>query len=157
MTEALFGDTTPIAPIPAVPDGGKCFVPGTPVPQGSKRGFVNPYGHVSIVDANKKTRPWRADITAHVRDAVGSIVVYPVGPVELDVEFVMPRRAAEPKRVTPPHVRKPDSDKLLRAVMDSLTGVIYAGDQQVTGIRVAKRTARIGEQPGAHIAWRAGR
>lgn len=154
-TDALFGgDITPTPARPAVPAGGQCFVPGTPVPQGSKRGFINPAGHVTIVDANTKTRPWRADITAHVRDAVGPTLIYPAEiPVALTLLFVMPRRATEPKRLTPPHVRKPDLDKLSRAVLDALAGVVYAQDQQVIDKHARKRTARIGEQPGVHITW----
>lgn len=161
MTDALFGDLDPVPALPAAPDGGQCFVPGIPVPQGSKRGFVQntPFGaRAVIVDANKKTRPWRADITAHVRDSVGPAVLYPADvPVALTMLFVMPRRAAEPKRVTPPHIRKPDTDKLSRAVLDALAGVVYAQDQQVTDMHAQKRTARIGEQPGLHISWRPAR
>ena len=154
MTDALFGDTTPVAPIPASPDGGQCFIPGVPVPQGSKRGFINAHGHVAIVDANTKARPWRADITAHVRDTIGPAILYPAEhPVALTMEFIMPRRAAEPKRVTPPHIRKPDTDKLSRAVLDALAGVVYAQDQQVTTMHASKRTAQIGEQPGLRVGW----
>jgi Holliday junction resolvase RusA-like endonuclease len=133
---------------------GRCFVRGVPVPQGSKRGFVVG-GRAVVVDANSKTKPWRADIHAHVLAEVGTAVLYPEDiPVALDLLFVMPRRAAEPKRRTSPHVRKPDVDKLARAVLDALAGVVYARDQQVTDMRARKRTARIGEQPGLHLCWR---
>jgi crossover junction endodeoxyribonuclease RusA len=161
----LFGGFIDDAPRPVHADvvhlpeaAGRCFVRGVPVPQGSKRGFVvdGPAGpRAVVVDANSKTRPWRADIHAAVVAQVGAAVLYPEDvPVGLDLEFVMPRRAAEPKRLTPPHVRKPDLDKLARSVLDALAGVVYARDQQVTDLRARKRTARIGEQPGLHIAWR---
>lgn len=51
----------------------------------------------------------------------------------------------------------PDTDKLSRAVLDALAGVVYAQDQQVTDMHATKRTARIGEQPGLHISWRPAR
>jgi len=161
----LFGGFIDDARLPAqmeivhLPEAsGHCFVRGVPVPQGSKRGFVvdGPAGpRAVVVDANSKTRPWRADIHAAVTAQVGSAVLYPEDvPVALDLLFVMPRRAAEPKRRVTPHVRKPDLDKLARAVLDALAGVVYARDQQVTDLRARKRTARIGEQPGLHISWR---
>jgi crossover junction endodeoxyribonuclease RusA len=132
---------------------GKVFVPGTPQPQGSHKAFVVG-GFARVTESNTKLNPWRTDIHATVRGVTGDGIVFPVEPVALVLEFVMPRRAAEPKRVTPPHVRKPDGDKLARAIADSLTGLIYRDDSQVTATSWRKRTARIGETPGAHIEWR---
>lgn len=131
------------------------FVPGTPVPQGSTRAFVV-NGRARITAANTKTKPWRADIQAHVSEVIRDGILCPDGAVGLDLEFVMPRRAAEPKRITPPHTRKPDTDKLIRAVLDALTGLVYTDDSQVIAIRAAKRTAAIGESPGLHIAVMSG-
>jgi Holliday junction resolvase RusA-like endonuclease len=132
---------------------GKVFVPGTPVPQGSHKAFIVG-GYARITESNKAVNPWRADVHAAVRTVTGNHLVFPVEPVALTLLFVMPRRATEPKRVTPPHVRKPDGDKLARAIADSLTGLIYRDDSQVTATTWRKRTASIGEIPGAHIEWR---
>lgn len=146
---------TELLPWPASLTGtGRCFIPGTPIPQGSHKAYVV-NGHANVTDDNPQTRPWRADIHAAVRVATGLGIVFPAEPVALDLVFVMPRRAAEPKRVTPPHVRKPDADKLTRAVMDALAGLIYTRDQQVTCLHASKRTARIGETPGLHLQWKA--
>jgi crossover junction endodeoxyribonuclease RusA len=132
------------------------FVPGRPIPQGSTKAYL-PKGHTRpIVTAdNTQTKPWRADVQAHVRQAVGPTIQIPDGPVVLDLKFVMPRRAAEPKRITPAHVRKPDLDKLIRAVLDALTGIVFTDDAQVVDIGAGKVTALIGEQPGVHIGWNA--
>lgn len=130
------------------------FVPGTPIPQGSARAFVVK-GRAVVTGANAKTNPWRADIAAHVRSAIGATIVYPTEPVALSLDFVMPRRKAEPKRVTPAHTRKPDLDKNCRAVLDAIDGLVYTDDSQVTTLIASKRTAEIGEQPGVYITWRA--
>lgn len=131
---------------------GNVFIEGTPVPQGSKRGYAR-NGFVSVVEDNKKTNPWRADIHAGLRDQLDGEIVFPAGPVQLELDFVMPRRKTEPKRQTPPHIRKPDIDKLVRAVLDAVKGLLYSDDSQVVGVRTSKRTAEIGEQPGLHLGW----
>ena len=51
----------------------------------------------------------------------------------------------------PPMIQRPDSDKLLRAVFDSITGVAFWDDSQVTHITAHKRRAAFGEQPGARV------
>lgn len=128
------------------------FVPGVPAPQGSMRGFVA--GGRAIVTAdNTKTRPWRADVAAHVHSAIGPEIVHPDGAVIVGFEFVMPRRKAEPKRVTPPHTRKPDLDKLVRAALDAITGLAFTDDAQVAKLVAKKRTAAIGEQPGMWLVF----
>lgn len=126
------------------------FVPGTPAPQGSARAFVRG-GRPIITHANEKTMPWRADIAAHMRSTIGPNIEFPEDAVKVALLFVMPRRAAEPKRVTPNHTRKPDIDKLIRSTLDALTGISFTDDAQVTFIGAHKRTAKIGEQPGVHI------
>lgn len=131
---------------------GWVFVPGVPVPQGSTKAFVRG-GRAMVTHSNSKTMPWRADIQAHVRGEVGSAIAFPEGPVSVGLRFVMPRRAAEPKRVTPAHTRKPDLDKLVRAVLDGLTGIVFTDDSQVVFVGAGKRTAAIGEQPGVRIQW----
>jgi crossover junction endodeoxyribonuclease RusA len=142
-----------LLPWPASLTGtGRCFIPGTPTPQGSHKAYIVG-GFAKITDDNPKTKPWRADIHAAVREVTGTGIVFPTEPVALSMVFVMPRRAAERKHPAP-HTRKPDSDKLVRAVLDALAGLIYTRDQQVTDIRASKRTARIGETPGAQIEWR---
>ena len=132
---------------------GSILVLGTPVPQGSAKAFVR--GKRAIVTHdNAATEPWRDSVKAHARKVVGPEIRYTrPQAVHLAVEFVMPRRASAPKRSTPPHTRKPDLDKLVRAVGDALTGVVYEDDSQVTGIDACKREAEIGEQPKASIRW----
>jgi crossover junction endodeoxyribonuclease RusA len=73
------------------------------------------------------------------------------GPVAVELEFVMPRPSATPKRRTPPAVKKPDVDKLIRAVFDALTKVVWTDDSVVTAVSASKRLAELTEQPGCWI------
>lgn len=135
---------------------GSILVLGTPVPQGSAKAFVvgKVKPHAVVTHDNDDTMPWRDSIRAHARKQVGPTIEYPrpVG-VHVVTEFVMPRRASAPKHSTPKHTRKPDLDKLLRAVGDALTGVVYEDDSQIVGWDASKREAEPGEQPRAIIRW----
>lgn len=55
------------------------------------------------------------------------------------------------KEPTPPHTKKPDRDKLLRAVGDAMTGIVYVDDSQVIAGDTRKRYAYLGETTGALI------
>ena len=128
------------------------FIPGAPAPQGSAKAFVvgKSRPRAVVTHDNAKTVPWRDSIRAAIDvDAIA----HPAGPVTVRCEFVMPRRKAEPKRSTPAHTRKPDTDKLCRAVLDALTGLVYTDDSQVVLIVASKRTAEIGERPGLWLDW----
>jgi len=129
------------------------FVPGTPIPQGSLRGFVVNQRAV-LTQSNPKLNPWRADVHTAIRGIIGDTIAVPTGPVTVNLTFLLPRRKAEPKRATPPHTRKPDLDRLIRACLDAMTGVVFTDDAQVTHLRCMKRTAPLGDQPGVLITWR---
>lgn len=130
------------------------FVPGQPVTKGSAKAFMRPGGKFPVVkqDNSAAQRAW----VAFVRDAV--LQAWSRGPHDapfmLDVEFVLPRRAGAPKTFTPAHTRKPDVDKLLRAVGDALSQVVWTDDSRVTDWHGTKREAAPGETPGARIRLR---
>lgn len=132
------------------------WVPGVPKPQGSKRAFIHPHTKRPVMteSAGAPLKDWRFDVknTAIAKMTGLPMIVQPSG-VMLTVEFVLPRPVSLPKtKATPVAVKKPDLDKLLRAVCDSLKGVVYADDSQVVSFGSSrKRTAEIGEQPGARI------
>ena len=70
----------------------------------------------------------------------------------LTLKFVMPRPASTPKtRATPAAIKRPDFDKLIRAVCDALTEIIYTDDAAITHIDAYKRLAEPNETPGVHI------
>jgi crossover junction endodeoxyribonuclease RusA len=122
------------------------FVPGRPAPQGSKR-YV---GNGISVESSKAVKPWRADIREHVAPLHAGSPLQ--GALSVRLEFVMPRPSSCPKRSTPPAVRRPDVDKLARAVLDALGSAgLWRDDAQVVQLAVAKRLAELGETPGCHI------
>jgi crossover junction endodeoxyribonuclease RusA len=124
------------------------FVPGRPAPQGSKRHV----GGGILVESSKAVGPWRTMVAWTVSQVwLGAPLA---GPVSLELEFVMPRPTGTPKRRTPPAIKKPDADKLIRAVLDALTKVVWADDSVITDIRARKRLAELDEQPGCRILAR---
>jgi crossover junction endodeoxyribonuclease RusA len=124
------------------------FVPGHPAPQGSKRHV----GGGVMIESCKKTKPWRSDIRSMLLDADSKPLGFFDGAVHVHLEFVMPRPLSTPKRRTPPAVKKPDLDKLTRAVFDAIGSAgVWRDDSQVIGAIVSKRIAEIGETGGCHI------
>lgn len=131
------------------------FVAGTPKPQGSKRAFVHPKTRRAILteSAGAALKDWRYDVktTAIMKMAGKDMIVTPKA-VMLKVNFILPRPVSLPKtKPTPLAAKKPDTDKLLRAIGDALTGVVYSDDSQVIELHGFKRVAELGETPGAHI------
>ena len=109
---------------------------------------------------------WRIDPKVAGRTIVGLQLFN--GPVALDITFVLPR----PKTFTPPkflegdralwrtmftdgippHLKKIDVDKCIRAVGDALTGIVWHDDSQVVDARGRKRYAYPDETTGAIIS-----
>jgi crossover junction endodeoxyribonuclease RusA len=116
---------------------------GQPVPQGSKkvlRGNI-----VDISDA--RLRSWRQDVASAAKEAMQGASPY-VEPMDIRLMFWLPRplghfgtgrNAGRVKASAPlaPGTR-PDLDKLVRAVLDALTGVAFRDDSQVVAITASK-------------------
>lgn len=125
------------------------FVTGRPAPQGSKRHV----GHGILVESSKAVGPWRTLVAWHVAQAWNQPPLD--GPVQLHLEFVMPRPSGTPKRSTPAAIKRPDWDKLSRAVCDALTTAgVYRDDSQTVESHVTKRIAELDEQAGCRIQIR---
>jgi len=115
------------------------FVKGRPVPQGSMK-FIRP--GVMIHSRSQDLALWRADIARNA-ELFGFKPITNAVKVELDFIMIRPKSA---KRVFPSV--KPDLDKLIRAVLDGLTGVAYEDDSQVILIQSSKT---YGEKQGVWI------
>lgn len=136
--------TTTLPTIPAVVLA--LFVPGKPAPQGSKRHV----GRGILVESSKACAPWRTTVAWHTAQVHTAAPLD--GPLAVRLQFVMPRPAGLPKRKpTPPMTKRPDTDKLARAILDALTGVAWRDDSQITDLRGTKRYAELDEQPGVYI------
>ena len=113
------------------------FVPGAPIPQGSLK-FINGHAiHVRAADL----ATWRAMIYAKARETVPMRE----GAVYVGLTFVM-RKPKTVKRDLP--FVRPDLDKLIRAVLDGLTGAAYNDDEQVCVLAAEKV---YGDQTGVFI------
>ena len=117
------------------------FVKGKPVSQGSLKFIKGRAIHVK----GRELALWRGTIAAIARST--NIKKAQVG-VDMDLLFIFNK----PKTVkrAEPYVR-PDLDKLIRAVLDSLTDVAYEDDQQVVRLTAEKA---YGETEGVHIRIR---
>lgn len=118
------------------------IVYGLPRPQGSKRHV----GRGIMVESSKHVKDWRAGVASAAREAYGGDLLN--GPVSLHVRFLFPRprsdygtgknatklRSSAPLRMT----KKPDVSKLVRAVEDALTGVLWRDDSQVCDLHAGK-------------------
>jgi crossover junction endodeoxyribonuclease RusA len=131
------------------------FVPGRPAPQGSKRFLGNRGGKGITVESSKAVAPWRADIREHVAARRSEPPL--AGALAVRLEFVLPRPVSTPKRRTPAAVKRPDLDKLVRAVLDALGSAgLWVDDSQVVDLATSKRLAEVGEASGCRICvWTA--
>jgi crossover junction endodeoxyribonuclease RusA len=121
---------------------------GTPQQVGSKNSYVpldksgNPYRRkgggvmVQTTDQNKKARPWMAAVRSEAAAAYRGELLQ--GPVMVTARFYFSRPAAhygakgiKPKFAGEYCTKVPDLDKLLRAVGDAMSGIIYGDDKQV--------------------------
>lgn len=128
------------------------FVPGRPIAQGSKRHV----GRGVLIESARDLGPWRERVALAAHNAAqycdtDTLQTLYNGPVDVRLDFVMPRPKSAPKTRTPAATKRPDIDKLIRAALDALTGVIFADDAQVTHLHATKRLADIAETPGVHV------
>ncbi|MGC5028173.1 RusA family crossover junction endodeoxyribonuclease [Tsukamurella sp. DT100] len=134
------------------------FAAGVPAPKGSKRHV----GNGRMIESSTKLPEWAASVIASAKEAMPHagfdfepFETIPAGiPVTVMTTYVMPRVSDTPRQATDlPHVRKPDVDKLDRAVRDALTSAgVYADDNQVSACWSRKRYANPNEATGAWVS-----
>lgn len=133
------------------------FVPGIPVTQGSMKAFIPRGWSRPIIthDRKQSLMHWRTAVGMYALQALTSGESGPIAndgtrvAVSLSMRFVLPR----PKslRNTVLHVKKPDLDKLTRAVMDALKGILYKDDSCVISITSEKHYGSSSEPCGCRI------
>src|SRR5215467_11817957 len=128
-------------------------VVGTPSPKGSltrmPNGAMIPAG---TVESRKRFTDWRNDCRRAAIEAMDELTPVRVS-IRLMVEFRLPYPVSSMRKYQMgwlPHTKKPDVDKLLRALMDSLTGIVWVDDAQVSFVTVNKSYAWNG-QPCAYV------
>lgn len=135
MSNTLFETTT--APPVFGPNTIAFVVFGTPAPQGSTRAFIPKGWTRPVITAdNTRTKPWKQQISG----AAAALNVHPFAkhvPVSIVIDFYLARPAGAPKSRTRPSVT-PDLDKFVRAVFDSLTGILFVDDAQIVEVSARK-------------------
>ena len=118
-------------------------VPGHPVPKGSMTGLWSPSaGKVIVKHNSKKLKGWQQDIGWIVRGEMNRIGFATLtGPVDLKLLFWIRGSITSP----------PDIDKLTRACLDALTGVLYKDDSQVVALHVEKLPGVVNANLGVEI------
>jgi Holliday junction resolvase RusA-like endonuclease len=80
---------------------------------------------------------WRTAIAFEAAQAMEGRPVME-GPLVVTARFYLPRPRTAPARIVVPATR-PDIDKLARALLDGLTGVVFRDDSQVVTLDAGKR------------------
>jgi len=134
--------------ISSVTDVIEFFVPGVPRPQGSK----DHVGGGRMVESSKGLTEWRWRVGLAANQARHGAPLH-TGAVRATLVFVMPRpKTLDRNAPTPPMTTPPDVDKLVRGVLDALTGTLIVDDALVTSLGdTHKRYAEPAEPPGVHI------
>ncbi len=125
-------------------------VKGDPQPKGSTRSFVV-NGRPITTSANPRAKDWEKVIRFCLQEFPVGLID---GPVLVDLDFFLARPGSAPQKVTQP-AKRPDLDKLIRAALDAMTGIVFKDDGQVTAILAVKKFATETDPPGlfGHIQW----
>ena len=110
-------------------------VHGLPIPQGSTRAWVI-HGKPIITSSAKGLSTWRR-LVADVAQNYAPKEPWE-GPVGIELHFGLPKPKSAPKKKRVWPDKRPDLDKLTRAVLDALTYVVFADDSQVIEIQASK-------------------
>lgn len=136
------------------------FVPGLAASKGSVTSFTSKSGQRVYRPASKYTKPWMDTVKFFaLKKCKGFITTKK--PVLVFVYFYFERtkgdygtgrnagvlKASAPKHYT----KKPDVDKLIRAILDALTGIVWADDKQVFAITARKLYCDGKHRIGAYI------
>jgi Holliday junction resolvase RusA-like endonuclease len=117
---------------------------GNAQPAGSKTAGRTKDGRMFVRDSAKGSRPWKGQVAQAAGEAMNGTGLLG-GALVLRVRFYVPRpkahlgaRGLRPSAPEHPTTR-PDVTKLLRAVEDALTGIVWRDDAQVTEQHALKR------------------
>lgn len=111
------------------------FISGHPRPKGSWTAVQTRSG-IKFRPASDKTAKWCQHLTEELRERWTHTIILD-GPVRCTLKFLLPR----PKTVMrqrPTGRFEGDLDKHVRAVLDSMTNIVYKDDSQVVEIHTTK-------------------
>ncbi len=111
---------------------------GEPVPKGSMKAFVNKaLGRAQLVDSNPGMRAWSH---AMAQEASRHRPALPLdGPLAVRAEFFLKRPLSSKPSKVPRPAKKPDLDKLVRALLDACTAAgLWQDDARVVQVEASK-------------------
>lgn len=124
-------------------------VPGLAAPQGSKRAFRTKSGRIALVESSAKVKPYRAVFAMAARQAWNEPLSTEAVAVELLFRFPRPKShytsTGTLRSSAPRAPGRPDLDKLCRAALDAMTGVVYVDDSQVAILSACKEWGETAE------------
>lgn len=140
-------------------------VVGVPIAQGSTQAFKRGGKVMTTNDPTGRIERWRGDVRQAAKAALPGGWEILTGPVVLVARFRFARSKshflpANSRRARPMlrddapiwHDQTPDLDKLLRAIGDALSHVVYLDDCQIVSFGGSdKRYADPGQQPGVAV------
>lgn len=139
------------------------FVPGVPITQGSKSIVTNRRTGKPILIEQRTAElngpnGWRTTVGNAARWTMRTREMYGGEDVALEVEciFTVPRPKSRPAKYLLPN-KKPDLDKLTRAIGDALTKIVFADDGIITDSISRKRYPNVlggAAEPGVQITIR---
>lgn len=97
----------------------------------------------------QSTKDWQSLVSQVAQNHVPEKLLD--GPIVAGMVFHLPRPKSRPKKDKYPD-RKPDLDKLTRAVLDGLSGIIYTDDARIVGFDRLKKV--YGDPPRVEITIR---
>lgn len=120
---------------------------GKPQPQGSAKAFIPKGWNRAIITSDNKTlKPWRQDVSAMAAQAmIGGVMTENAVRVLISFFWLRPKST---KKSVAHKITKPDIDKCLRSILDSLTGIVFQDDSQVVECHIFKR---FGQREGARV------
>lgn len=122
---------------------------GLPKPQGSKKAFKTKQGRIVLVEAaGKPHKVWREVVAEAAREVAPPELF--TGPVRVEVDLFLPRAKSNNDKFP---IYRNDLDKLIRSVLDSMTGIIFKDDGQVVEL-VASKSYSDSRADGAKICVR---
>ena len=135
------------------------FVAGEPVPQGSTKSFyIKKLDRVVTTHGNRNTERWRQRIATEAQHtnetrAANFFCDDRRCGYQVTLDFVFTKPKSTPKKHNL-NTKRPDLDKLIRAVLDGITGVLIPDDAQVISITASKSYCCGDEAPGLRISVR---
>jgi len=117
------------------------FVPGVPQPKGSAKWVRSKSTGRPIAKTNEALQSWAGAIAGAAQSAMArrdegpALLTIPLH-AELTFNFNRPKSVSAKKR--PRHSVTPDIDKLVRAALDGMTGVVYRDDAQIDCVKARK-------------------